>query len=188
MLGYPRTDPLSSTSVCSSVPTPDPTPSPDPSYDTAVKPLFKYVNNNSLRTTALLNYDLALGYDFIPQKNGLITKLGAKVAGSNIVRLFNESTGELLAEKTINANGQWKYTSITPAQVASGTKYTVAVYLAKKEGTQIFEGFSFPMTVGDIKITNGKGGFTGQRADIRPDTVINRLYGIPDIEFKAEAN
>jgi len=61
--------------------------------------------------------------------------------------------------------------------------------LAGKEGKQVLSGgYSFPITVGDIKITSGVGGFTGENPNIRPNKIINILYGIPDIEFKAEAN
>jgi len=39
--------------------------------------------------------------------------------------------------------------------------------LAGKEGKQVLSGgYSFPITVGDIKITSGVGGFTGENPKI----------------------
>jgi hypothetical protein len=185
VLSYPRTDPISSSLACSS----EPEPTPTPVYGSPITPLFEYLNANNSSIMHLIGYDLAIGYNFIPEKNGVITKLGALVAETNIVRLFNKSTGELLAESSVESGGQWKYATITPVEVVAGAEYSIAVYLAGKEGKQVLSGgYSFPITVGDIKITSGVGGFTGENPNIRPNTIINILYGIPDIEFKAEAN
>ena len=136
------------------------------------------------------NWNNAMGYHFIPLVNGQVTALGGFFNGTKTVKLFNHSTGTLLASATVNAANTWGYTAITPVSLSANTKYTVAVYSAGS-GASYRGSLSpiLPQTYGSIKITGSTYASTFSNPTARPtNTISNTMYGQADIKFVASSS
>jgi hypothetical protein len=130
-------------------------------------------------------YHYAMGYHFRPEVNGDITELGGFFNGVKTVKLFNRSTGALLAQATVSSNNAWSFVPITPVAVTAGTEYTVAAYIAGN-GASFRASISMPVTYGSIRILSS----TYTPTDVNPNAIpINELsstmFGQADIGFVA---
>mgnify|MGYP001572454800 CR=1 FL=1 len=129
----------------------------------------------------------AMGYHFTPLKDGKITKLGGFFNGTKVVKLFNKSTGTLLASATVTAGNTWSYASITPISVKSGITYTVAVYLKGSGGSLRIRRDRkalLPRTFGDIRIQASAYTSTYYNPSARPtNSSYTAMYGQADVEF-----
>ena len=81
------------------------------------------------------DWNMAMGYHFTPLVDGQVTALGAYVNGTKRVRLFDTTTGTLMASVIVSAANTWSYKPIVPLAVKAGTTYTVAVYLNGSGGS-----------------------------------------------------
>lgn len=132
-----------------------------------------------------INWHYAMGYHFQPQVDGQVVKLGGFFNGTKQVKLFNRTTGVLLAEATVTANNDWQYVSITPVDVQQGENYTVAVYLAGSGASYRWGVDPFPAIYGDIKIQGTTYISTYSDPNARPvNTVGANMYGQADFIFK----
>ncbi|NEV63155.1 DUF4082 domain-containing protein [Thiorhodococcus minor] len=136
-----------------------------------------------LRTDIGFNY--AMGYRFTPQEAGEITALGGFFNGTKTVRLFDDTTGQVLAETSVTAANDWAYQEIDAVPVVAGQSYRVAVYLAGSGASYRYGTESFPRTYGDIRIEGTVYAPTYQDASARPryfwaGTI---MYGQADVRF-----
>lgn len=133
------------------------------------------------------SWDYALGYHFTPEVDGLVTKLGGYFNGTKTVRLFNNTTGAILATTTVASSNNWSYSSISPVAVVAGSTYTVAAYMAGSGGTTKLlnmQGYFFPRTYGDITIESSTYTPTDSNPSARPiNSITTHMYGQVDIEF-----
>jgi hypothetical protein len=123
-----------------------------------------------------INWDYNMGYRFRPVQDGQITELGGRWTDgvSHTVRLYDFSTGNVLASTTVMGSVSWKYNSIVPVNVTSGTDYVVAVRL-NNQNSGLYSNASLPTNSGNLEIVN-----TLYRAssDLIPNTAVtNRMYG-----------
>jgi hypothetical protein len=129
-----------------------------------------------------------MGYHFTPLVDVTITSLGGYFNGTKTVKLFNKSTGVLLASTSVSASNNWNYSAITPVSVDAGVTYTVVTYLAGSGGSrrELFPGY-FPQTYGDIRIDGSTYVSTSSNPTARPtNTIANKMYGQADIEFRPD--
>ena len=121
-----------------------------------------------------------MGYQFIPQVSGKVTKLGGFFNGTKKVRLY-DSSGSVLAMADVTAANSWGYADITPVQVTAGQTYTVAVNLAGSGGSYRNLGTApLPKTFGKIQILKS---VYRASSDLVPTSSSTGMYGQADIEF-----
>lgn len=135
----------------------------------------------TLTTNVAWNYNM--GYQFIPQVNGKVTKLGGFFNGTKKVRLYDSSGSVLaMADVTANTNNSWAYTNISPVQLTASQTYTVAVNLAGAGGSNRNLGsLPLPKTFGKIQILKS---VYRSASDLVPTTGSTAfMYGQADIEF-----
>lgn len=137
----------------------------------------------ALTTNAVQNS--AAGFHFTPLRNGNITGLGGYFNGNKTVRLYNRTTGAVLAETTVNSSNSWAYANITAVPVTANQQYTVAVFLAGAGAS--YRGSltpRLPQTFGDIRIDAATMISTNGNPNARPtNSVTDMLPGQPDIIF-----
>lgn len=137
-------------------------------------------------TSSTLSIDGAGGYHFTPLRNGQITAIGGYFNGTKIVRLFNRTTGAVLAEATVTSANTWAYATIAAVNVVANTNYTVAVYLAGSGGVSRNAVGPFPRTYGDVRIDAGAMGSTsgtGNSAARPTQTSLTNVPGMADVTF-----
>jgi cysteine-rich repeat protein len=142
-----------------------------------------HTNENGLFTTSEgLNY--AFGYHFTALSAGHITALGARVNGTKTVRLFDKTSGAILAEAVVTAAGDWAYSPIVALPVTAGAEYTVAVYLAGSGGTHRSNIAPLPATYGAIRIEASTEAMTLIDPAARPTSSLHYVMnGQADIRF-----
>jgi len=98
------------------------------------------------------NWNYTMGYKFIPETDGYITKLGGYFNGTKTVSLWDPS-GRKLTSAPVTSSYNWSYADIAPVAVTAGQTYTVAAYLAGSGGCQRYwVQPTFPRTHGDVTI------------------------------------
>lgn len=138
--------------------------------------------NGTLMTNVAQNS--AGGYHFTPLRAGRITAIGGYFNGTKIVRLFDRTSGALLAEATVTSANGWAYAAINPVHVNANSGYTIAVYLAGSGGSARTNTAVFPRAYGDIRIDAGTAVGTAQNASARPtQSMSNNVPGQPDLQF-----
>ena len=131
-----------------------------------------------------INWNYAMGYNFTPLVDGVVTKLGGFFNGTRTVRLFDYFTGELLSEVIVTANNDWAYEEIDPVSVQEGNTYTVAVYLNGSGGSYRWGIDRFPQEYQHIRIEGTTYAYTGFDPDARPTyTFPYYMFGQADIGF-----
>lgn len=131
-----------------------------------------------------LNSNSASGYHFTPLVPGQVVALGGLFSGTKTIRLFNRSSGALLAETTFAGVADWAYAEIPPVPVAAGTTYTVAVYLAGSGGSERRNVAPFPQVYGNLRIEASTTVYTGSDPAARPiSNELTTMYGQADIRF-----
>ena len=135
--------------------------------------------SGTLQTDVAWNYNM--GYQFVPQVSGKITKLGGFFNGTKTVRLY-DSSGSTLAFTDVTAANTWVYKAVNPVAVTAGQTYTVAVNLAGSGGSYRSLGTSpLPKTFGQIQILKSVYRAT---SDLIPTSGnVTSMYGQADIEF-----
>jgi cysteine-rich repeat protein len=137
--------------------------------------------------TQVLNigWQYAMGYNFTPLSNGHITALGGVFNGTKTVRLYNRSTGQLLAQTQVTGNNTWRYGAVAPVPVSAGQTYTVAVYLAGSGGSYRTGVGSYPKVAQDIRITGTTYVYTASNPTARPTNNYTGtvMYGQADVMF-----
>lgn len=132
-------------------------------------------------------WDYAMGYHFTTLTKGVITALGGSFSGTKIVRLFDRSSGALLAESEVvgTTGDAWSYAQIDPVPVDGGRQFTVAVYLAGVGGSQRRSVGSYPKVAQDIQIDGTCYVSTSANPAARPTNIIRSsyMYGQADIVF-----
>jgi len=132
-------------------------------------------------------WNRAMGYHFTPNVDGQVTKLGGYFNGTKTVRLFNKTTGVLLATTTVSSSNGWSYNSITPpVAVVTGTTYTVAAYINGSGASDkvLAPPDYFPQTYGNITIKGSTHILTTSNPSARPtNNITARMYGQADITF-----
>lgn len=124
-----------------------------------------------------------VGYDFTPQVDGEVVQLGGYFNGTRLLRLYDHSTGALLAEVQATAANNWRYVDIVPVAVQAGTRYTAAVVGNHSGGGTFQTGNDFPMfpaSYGDVTINAAVSGFAEQWP---LDEIPGAMYGLVDIGF-----
>lgn len=122
------------------------------------------------------------GYEFTPVVSGKISSLGGYFSGSRPVKLYETTSGTLLASTTITSSNNWVFANITPVNVVAGTSYTVAA--ESTTGTAMQTGLNFPLfpvTYGNITINRSVWGFPGSVPNI---DVPGAMYGMADVGFE----
>lgn len=169
VLDYPRTDPINGS--CGAAPS-----SSHPWQDNAT---------GSLSTN--INWDYALGYHFTPLVNGTIDQLGGQFNGSKQIKLFNRTTGQLLAQTTVSAANNWNYANISPVNVQANQSYTVAVYMAGSGATWRYSSNPlFPATLdGNFTIESSTFVYTGSQPNNIPTNSAHShyMFGQADVRF-----
>lgn len=66
------------------------------------------------------------GYEFTPEVNGEVVKLGGMFKGGKNVRLY-DAAGNVLAQVKVQGNNNWSYADIEAVAINAGESYTVAV-------------------------------------------------------------
>ncbi|NOQ63023.1 MAG: S8 family serine peptidase [Methyloprofundus sp.] len=170
VLGYPRTDPLHQfNGVC------DSTLVSHPWKDNAVGVIY---TNNA--------WHYALGYHFTPLVDGTIDQLGGYFNGAKQVKLFNKTTGAVLAEATVSSANKWNFSTIAPVSVQANQQYTVAVYMAGAGGSYRYTGgATFPMLVNNLRIDSSTYAYTGSSSNRIPTNTASPyyMYGQVDVRF-----
>ncbi len=134
--------------------------------------------NGTLRTN--INWYYTMGYHFTPEVDGTIKKLGGYFNGTRSVKLWNKSTGELLASVDVTSSNEWSYVDIIPVAVTAGNTYTVAAYIGDSGASYRYQVSNFPKTYGNITINSS----TCKYGDQRPtNTLLSNMYGQVDICF-----
>jgi len=129
----------------------------------------------------------SMGYEFTPGVNGKVTKLGGYFNGTMQMKLFNTSTGQILATVNATAANNWSYADIPPVDVVAGTTYTIAV-LSGWPGTGVTMAFGlgypdFPQTWGNITIERTVFGMGSSQPTFE---LWNQMWGQPDITFEPD--
>jgi len=152
-------------------------------FDLDAQTPWRTNENGQFNTDGTFNH--AMGYHFTPLTDGHVTHLGGLFDGTKTVKLFNKSTGAVLATTTLTGTSSaWTYTAITSVPVVQGTTYTVAVYLAGSGGTSRHVTYPLPQTYGDIRIEGSTYISTSLDPDARPtNTYALIMYGQVDIGF-----
>lgn len=131
-----------------------------------------------------------VGYQFIPQVNGKVTKLGALLNGTGTVRLY-DSSGSVLALANVTSKNVWSSTALsTPVDVVAGKTYTVAVLLRTPENVVLVGSYRLlptplPKTFGNIKILQSVWQYYTE--EMPKNGVTTQMYGQVDIEFVPDA-
>lgn len=129
-------------------------------------------------------WNYAMGYHFTPQVAAQVTGLGGLFNGTKRVRLFDASTGALLAEADVTSANDWAFAAISPVSVQAGRTYTVAVYLAGSGASYRDNIVNFPRTHGSVRIEGSTYIDTSADPDARPTNVFpRRMYGQADVEI-----
>ena len=144
-------------------------------------PQSPWKDNENGNLTLNQNWNYTMGYHFTPQSDGEIVRLGGYFDGTKTVKLWDKTTGTLLAETNVTSAYSWSYVSITPVTVYSGSNYTVAVFLNNSGGSYRSSITSLPETYGDITIDY----CTYATGDVRPtgNSASTTMYGQVDILF-----
>lgn len=130
-----------------------------------------------------------LGYRFVTNSNGTITRLGGRFSGKHPVYLWDDSRKVLAMVEVNSTKDKWTYVSIRgrPIQIFPNRLYTVGVYLEKcADGTGWMNptgsGFSLSASGGNIEIIGSRMGdmTTAAGYPIFPD---NNMYGMVDVEY-----
>jgi len=153
------------------------------------QPQTPWASNAGTPTSINLTWFQVAGYHFKPLVNGEITKLGGYFNGTKTVKLFNKTTGVLLATTTVSSSNSWSYSAITPVPVTAGASYTVAVYLNKSGMSRehLSAANYFPNTYDDIEITASTAVQSSSDPDIRPtNNKTHDMWGQVDVEFVAD--
>ena len=125
-------------------------------------------------------WDNTLGYRFVPQKHGMITRLGGLFNGTKTVSLWKTDTKELIAEAEISAANDWQYVRIDPVCVKAGTSYTVGAYM-EGSGAAYAAPASFPQFRQDITIFKS----CYAHGDSMPENdAQGRMVGLVDVGFE----
>ena len=130
-------------------------------------------------------WNYMMGYKFTPQANGRVTKLGGYFNGTNTLRLWRCSSGELLASVSVSdPDNSWAYADITDVAVTSGVQYYVALYTNSNGGAHK-SGRSYPTTYGNIRIDrcSYKSNYNSDTYPSSLTDVTNYMYGMADITF-----
>lgn len=164
---------------------------PAPVANPEVNPLADYLiatgfNQATTNQVNLTNYEF--GLSFIPQVNGRITALVAKIPDANAalrMTIWNKTTATVLKTVTINyaTAGVEVTTAIDPVNVTSGTEYFVTFnsndwYDRRRTNST---NATYPLLVGDVSITSYS--FASGSAQIMPDSPQLSYYA-GDISFK----
>ncbi|HYN21765.1 MAG TPA: hypothetical protein VE078_12445, partial [Thermoanaerobaculia bacterium] len=112
-------------------------------------PLYQPADGN-LSTDVGWSYNM--GYGFTPNKTITVSSLGGFFNGTKTVRLYNRSTGAVLASATVTSANFWAYTAITPVTLAAGTPYSVSVYLSGSGGAYRSGLSSMPTALADATV------------------------------------
>ncbi|MDQ3143023.1 MAG: hypothetical protein M3Q56_12335 [Bacteroidota bacterium] len=98
------------------------------------------------------------GFRFKPLKTGTVSQLGLKVPtiGTYKIKLYNLSTNQVLAEKTVQSihQNEEHFVDITPVTLAEGSEFGVALVADVFFKVRNINGqsFSFPMEKGNLSI------------------------------------
>ena len=127
----------------------------------------------------------AMGFHFTPLVSGKITHLGGYFDGTKTVKLFEKSSGSLLASTLVEGSNSFSYAAIPETVVQLGVEYTVAVYTEGSGASATDYKFRmFPQDIEYIRINAGTYAYTGNNPDARPtNNYLHRMYGQPDIKF-----
>jgi hypothetical protein len=131
-----------------------------------------------------IGWNYAMGYHFTPTQNGFISQLGGLFSGTKTVRLFDRTTGAVLATATVTSQNNWSYVNIPPVPVQANRSYTVAVYLAGTGGSYRTGITALPRTSGDVRIDGSTFVLTTTNPTARPTNVVTTvMYGQADVQF-----
>ncbi len=148
-------------------------------------PQTPWQTHGSGRLRTNVRWHQAMGYHFTPIVEGRITALGGYFNGTKHVKLFETSTGTLLASAIVTDDNIWSYTDISPVSVHVGQRYTVAVYLEGTGGSlRSALTTRFPMFAGPIRIEGSTHTSTRFHPEAKPrSTLRTKMYGQADILF-----
>ena len=125
----------------------------------------------------------AMGYHFRPEKDGYIKELGGLFNGAKMVRLFERSSQEMLAEALVSSDNQFRFAAIEPVAVQAGTEYTVAVYL-QGSGGSYFDKSELPLSLPNITLLGSTYVSTGSDPNAIPVNSSSKpVWGQADIGF-----
>ena len=145
----------------------------------AQTPLITTSSNSLNSATA----DYNMGYQFVANKSGQVTKLWARVHDTQVhyVRLFDVN-GNVLASTTLTGIvDTWVGATITPVSLTASNTYTVMVRSGPSSGTYDYESYSFPRTTGDITINYTE--YVSSSDAMASNNATGIMYGQTDITF-----
>ncbi len=130
-------------------------------------------------------WQMVMGYQFTPLIDGQVVGLGGYFNGTKRLRLFDMTSGAILATATVTAANSWSYQPIQPVSVTVGKSYAVAVYLEGSGGSaRRLLRPRLPHPCGDIRIEAAVYASTFSDPNARPTrTRISDMFGQADIQF-----
>ncbi len=130
-----------------------------------------------------INWNYNMGYRFTCESDGYVTKLGGRWrdGAEHVVRLYDDSSAQVLASAQVKGSMKWNYEDINPVQLKKGKTYVVAVRLTEPySGT--YAVMDMPVSSGGIVIESGTYRWN---SNLMPTNTISRLnYGNADIKFE----
>ena len=147
--------------------------------------IWKETKTFSAVPTLNQSLDEAEGYHFTPYNDGEIHALGGYFSGTKTVKLFNRTTGVVLATARVTDNYNWSYTPITPVPVTAGAAYTVAVYLEGSGGSIVTDAL-LPRNSKFARIDGATSISTAGSSDARPVNSLTNgvMKGQADVKFR----
>ena len=130
--------------------------------------------------------DWALGWSFQPKTDGLVTALGLRSGGKQLVRLFDTASQDILAERFVDGEKGTNFVSIEPIELAEGQSYTMASYSIGSEW-EFSQSQSGPWKSDYFDITGLSYQSARSGRELFPDIPLGSqpsiLYGSSDLKF-----
>ena len=119
-------------------------------------PQYPWSDNEYGELYTDLNWNYSMGYKFIPQVDGQITKLGGFFDGTKTVKLWDAVTQEELASVEVTSSNEWAYGPIAPVIVTADKPYVVGVFTDGSGASyRNLQGNILPKTFNDVRIVCG---------------------------------
>lgn len=94
-----------------------------------------FINGTNGTTYTNNGWNYHMGFEFIPQKDGTITRLGGYFNGTKTVTIYDTSYNKL-AEAVVTSSNNWAYADInSPLKVTAGVTYYCIVNVAGSGGS-----------------------------------------------------
>lgn len=134
---------------------------------------------------SFIGYPIHFGYSFTPLVEGKINSIVIKVPleyEENIITLWDKSTGEPIASKTVSLPAEYEVTvDVEPIQLIKDKEYIISItsMASYARSNNTFDNAEFPIVEGDIQINYCS---MGGNSETMPNSVIYNYY-FGDLSF-----